>query len=86
MVKGISRQVIVVQSPEPKMFEQAIFILNDEAIGEGITDEALLKEAQTAIQGYDKPSRKRHFYLYGAVWATAGALLTGLAWLLTVMF
>ena len=24
MVKGISRQVIVVQSPEPKMFEQAI--------------------------------------------------------------
>ena len=33
MVKGISRQVIVVQSPEPKMFEQAIFILKDEAIG-----------------------------------------------------
>lgn len=86
MVKGISRQVIVVQGAEPKLFEQAIFILKEDAVGEGITDEALLKEAQEAIRGYDKPSRKRHFYLYGAVWAAGGALLTGLAWLLTVLF
>ena len=86
MVKGISRQVIVVQSPEPKMFEQAIFILRDEVIGDGITDDALLKEAQAAIRGYDKQSRKRHFYLYGAVWASGGALLTGLVWLLTAWF
>jgi hypothetical protein len=85
MVKGISRQVILVQSPEPKMFEQAIFILNDKAIGEGITDDALLQEARQAIRGYDKQSRKRHFYLYGAVWATGGALLMGLAWFLTVV-
>ena len=85
MVKGISKQVIVVQSPEPKMFEQAIFILNEHAVGEGITDDVLLKEAQKAIRGNDKPSRKRHFYLYGAVWATGGALLTGIAWLLTVL-
>ena len=85
MVKGISRQVIVVHSPEPKMFEQAIFILKDDAVGEGITDDALLKEARQAIQTYDKPSRKRHLYLYGAFWATGGALLTGIAWLLTVL-
>ena len=68
------------------MFEQAIFILRDEVIGDGITDDALLKEAQAAIRGYDKQSRKRHFYLYGAVWASGGALLTGLAWLLTMLF
>ena len=86
MVKGISRQVIVLQGPEQKLFEQAIFILKDEALGEGITDEALMKEAQTVIRGGDLPGRKRHFYLYGAVWASVGALLTGLAWLLTVLF
>ena len=86
MVKGVSRQVIVVQSPDRKLFEQAIFILRDEVIGDGITDDALLKEAQAAIRGYDKQSRKRHFYLYGAVWASGGALLTGLAWLLTMLF
>lgn len=86
MVKGISRQVIVVQSPEPKMFEQAIFILKEDAIGEGITDDALLKEAQAVIRGSNHPHKKRQFYLYGAVWATGGALLTGLAWLLTAVF
>ena len=86
MVKGISRQVIVVQAPDPQMFEQAIFILKEDAVGEGITDDALLKEAQQAIRGYDKQSKKRHFYLYGAVWAAGGAILTGLAWLLTIWF
>ena len=86
MVKGISRQVIVVQSPDPKMFEQAIFILKEDAVREGITDDALLKEAQQAIRSNDKPYRKRHFYLYGAVWATGGALLTGLAWMFTALF
>ena len=86
MVKGISRQVIVVQGPEPKMFEQAIFILKDSAVGEGITEEALLKEAQEVIRGGDRTERKRHFYLYGAVWATGGAVLTGLVWLLTALF
>ena len=88
MVKGISKQVIVVHSPDRKLFEQAIFILNENAVDkEGVTDEMLLKEAQQAIRGYDKqPSRKRHFYLYGAFWASGGALLTGLAWLLTTWF
>ena len=84
MVKGISRQVIVVHAPEPKLFEQAIFILKEDAVGEGITDEQLLKEAQGAIRGGEKPKR-RHFYLYGAFWAAAGAAVTGLVWLLTVL-
>ena len=85
MVKGTSRQVIVVQTPEPKLFEQAIFILNDKALGEGITDEALLKEAQQAIRGVERQGKKRHFYLYGAVWAAGGALAMGIVWLMTVL-
>ncbi len=84
MVKGISRQVIVVHSPDPRLFEQAIFILKDEAVREGITDEALMKEAEQAIHG-GKKDRKRHVYLYGAVWACGGALVTGLIWLVTVL-
>ena len=84
MVKGISRQVIVVDAPEPKLFEQAIFILKDN-MGEGVTDELLLKEARQVIHGSDSMERRRHIYLYGAFWAAAGALLTGLAWLLTAL-
>lgn len=83
MVKGISRQVIVVHAPEPKLFEQAIFILKDDAVAQGVTDEELMQEAQQAIHGADPQGKRRHFYLYGAVWAAGGALLTGIAWLLT---
>lgn len=82
MVKGISRQVIVVDAPEPKLFEQAIFILKDN-MGEGVTDEALLQEARKAIQGSDRAGKKRHIWLYGAFWAAAGATVTGLVWLIT---
>ena len=82
MVKGVSRQVIVMQSPDPKLFDQAIFILKDD-VGEGVTDEILLKEAQKAIQG---SGRKRPLYLYGAVWAAGGALITGVVWLTTWLF
>ncbi|MGM9590412.1 MAG: translation initiation factor 2 [Faecousia sp.] len=84
MVKGISRQVIVVQAPEPKLFEQAIFILKDN-MGEGITDEALLKEAQQVIGLPDKASRKRRIWLYGMFWAAAGAMATGAAWIVTLL-
>ena len=85
MVKGISRQVILVQSPEPKLFEQAIFILKEDAVQEGITDDLLLKEAQAILRSGEGKNR-RHIYLYGAVWAAGGALLTGIAWLVTVLF
>ena len=85
MVKGISRQVIVVHSPDPKLFEQAIFILKDEAIGrEGVTDEALMKEAKKLISG-SMHNRKVGFLAQGPVWAVAGALLTGIIWAITLL-
>lgn len=85
MVKGISRQVIVVHAPDPKLFEQAIFILKEDAVGEGITDELLLKEARTIIKGTNRSGKRRPLYLYGAAWAAAGSLVTGLVWLATVL-
>ena len=85
MVKGISRQVIVVNAPEPKLFEQAIFILRDN-MGEGVTDETLLKEAQQILRQENGKKKHRQLYLYGAAWAVGGAMLTGIAWMLTVLF
>lgn len=84
MVKGISRQVIVVHSPDPKLFEQAIFILKDEAVEQGITDEALMKEARRVIHEGGM-GKKRKLYLYGPVWACGGAMITGLLWLVTAL-
>ena len=85
MVKGISKQVIVVHAPEEKLFEQAIFILNENAVGQqGVTDEALMKEAKRLIgvSGRKKTSRR----LSGPVWACLGALITGAVWLITAIF
>ena len=82
MVKGISKQVIVVQSPDRDLFDQAIFILKDEAVTQGITEELLLKEAKKTINA---SSRKRQLRYYGPVWACGGAMLTGIAWLLTIL-
>lgn len=82
MVKGISRQVIVVQSPDKTLFDQAIFILKDKAVtGEGVTDEQLLKEAKRLMGA--SPKRKLHYY--GIFWACSGAALTGIAWLLSAL-
>ena len=36
LVKGISRRVNVVESPDPHIFEQAIFILSNDAAGGGV--------------------------------------------------
>lgn len=84
MVKGISRQVILVHSPDRKLFEEAIFILREDAVGEGISDEALLREAERAVQEHS-PRPRGTLYLYGAFWACIGAAATGLVWLLTAV-
>ena len=86
MVKGISKQVIVVHNPEEKLFDQAIFILRDDAVGaDGITDEMLLKEARRIISN-PAEKKKRLIGGYGPVWACGGAMLTGLAWLISSFF
>ena len=79
MVKGISRQVILVKSPDAKLFEQAIFILKEDA--QPVSDEALLKEADRVIRG-PLGGRKRRM-LRGPVWACGGAAATALLWLIT---
>ena len=78
MVKGISRQVILVHSPDRKLFEQAIFILREDA--QGVTEEALLKEAERLVRFPKvKPSWK------APLWGIMGAAATGLLWLLTII-
>ena len=78
MVKGISRQVILVHSPDRKLFEQAIFILREDA--HEVTEDALLKEAERAIR---LPDLKKKWL--GPLWAAGGAAATGVAWLITTI-
>ena len=81
MVKGTSRQVIVVHSPGEELFDQAIFILKDKAVGQGITDEKLLKEAKAVIHGANREDETP--WMYGPLWACGGAAVTAVLWLIT---
>lgn len=84
MVKGISRQVIVVQNPDKELFEQAIFILKDSAVQKGgITDEMLLKEARKMMG--NSAGKKRKLLHYGFLWALCGSAMTGFMWLICAL-
>lgn len=84
MVKGVSRQVIVMQSPDPQLFDQAIFILRDEAVSKGITEDALMKEAKQLING-GKYERRGRRIVSEPFWISVGAVLTGIVWLITAL-
>ena len=83
VVKGISRQVIVVQSPDPKLFDQAIFILKEDALSDGISDEALLKEAKALLNS--ERADYKHYKTREMLWAIAGAMIVGAMWLSTYL-
>ena len=78
MVKGNSRQVILVHSPDKELFEQAIFILREDA--REVTEAQLLKEAERAIR---LPQVKKKWR--GPLWAAGGAAVTGLMWLISAL-
>lgn len=75
-MKGISRQVIVVRGTDPKLFEQAIFILREDA--KEVTEQQLLKEAKQAARGIGM--NKRLHKWFAPMWASVGAVAMGLIW------
>ena len=80
MVKGTTRQVILVKGTGEKLFEQAIFLVRDDALRSGgVTEEALLQQArQVCAQTPPRLCLRARL-----LWACCGALLTGFIWLLT---
>lgn len=74
MVKGISKQVILVRPQEEALFEQAIFIVRDNVAD--VTEAELLHQAQEAA-GVKKP---RGFGRSALVGFLCGGSLMGLVW------
>ncbi len=82
MVKGTTRQVIWVKGSGEKLFEQAIFLVRDEALASGgVTEDALLKEARQVCAHPPAVPLPVHKLL----WALGGAGVTGVLWLLTTL-
>lgn len=84
MVKGISRRVIVVRSPDPRFFEQAVFFLREDALHQdGITADQVVSEAKRVAAGYIRRSKsepRRQGIPSGAKWCALGAAAASLIW------
>lgn len=85
MVKGVSRRVITVKSPDPKFFEEAIFFVRDDALRSCGPDQVLREAQQIANQylhhkGTKKTSTARFWPML--LCFLGGALLTSALFLL----
>ena len=82
MVKGISRRVVVVEAPDQRFFEQAIFIVRNDVASEGVSARDLVEEARRVARSCaagDRGGRRRRFAL--ALYSLMGGGAIGLLWL-----
>ena len=86
VVKGTNRRVIVVKNPDPRIFDEAIFVIKEEYMKRGGSMEQMLEEARQAAGEYlRKNTASRKFSLVPGkrrttFFAAAGAAMAGLAW------
>jgi len=81
LVKGVSRRVIVVESPDPRIFEQAIFILPTD--GGGVSSRQLVDQAVRIARNYARgQGGRRRPRLPVWLWGLCGAAACGAVWLL----
>ncbi len=78
VVKGTNKRIVVVKSPDPKVFEEAIFIVKEDFLGNAKRADAL-KEAQHVANDYIRgavaaPNRKR-LHVLPFFWSILGALI-----------
>lgn len=83
MVKGVSRRVIVVDSPDPRIFEQAIFIIRNESAGGGVSSQQLVDQAVHVAKSYARCHSvpKRRIRLTPLLAAVSGAAAIAAVWL-----
>ena len=80
MVKGVSRRVIVVDSPDPNLFEQAIFILRSDG---GVSQQQVVDQAEAVAKRYARTHglrTVRRFHMTPPLWVALGSALIGAVW------
>ena len=87
MIKGISKRVVVVRSPDRRFFEEAIFIVKEGITGvPGVTAQQVVEEARRVADGFVRKQRNKWYHrIPGLGYMVIGALLSSAVWA-AVMF
>lgn len=89
VVKGITKRVVVVKPTDKRLFEEAIFIIRGDALGDiKFSSEDLVREACIIADNHVKANsvKSRLFTGFSAAGLLfAGAGVTGLIWFLTTL-
>ena len=88
VVKGTSKRVVVVKSPDSKVFEQAIFIVREDYLSDDKTawHGDIIKEAQAIADNYIRSSfgpvhARQNWRLSPALCAAVGVFLAMAVWI-----
>jgi hypothetical protein len=84
VVKGLSRRVVMVRYPEAGVFEQALFVVRDDAsVSRGITADEVLAEACRIAQRQTALAKKRKRWP-PLVYTVIGAGCVGAVWVFSL--
>jgi RNA 3'-terminal phosphate cyclase len=87
VVKGINKRAVIIRPSDKGIFEEAIFIVRGEALGEkGLTADDIIREACRAADSYMKNSGAKQCGLSRIpppLFMFVGAAVTAVAWLIT---
>ncbi len=86
VVRGTNRRVVVVRSPDPLIFEEAIFVIREDLFRREDSADKVLRQARQAADAYLRktagPGRRSRFArLPASLYAGLGAAAAGIAWL-----
>ena len=84
MVKGVSRRVVVVRCPETKYFDEAIFMVREEAM-EGMSPEQVLREACKVADQYVKDHTEKKGIRWEYVLGSAAILAAAAVFLICLL-
>lgn len=85
MIRSVSRQVIVVGGGNNDFFEEAIFVLKDTCVKNGIKEKDLLRQAKSALTD-PIANRRLSRNLLGVFCACGGFAIGSCIWVLILLF
>ena len=89
VLRGTARRVLIVPQSGDGPFEQAIFIVRNDAAGEGVTSRELVEEARRVARNYAGGEHNRLSRIWRSltppVYTLMGAAGIGLVWLIAAL-